>query len=135
MGLDMYLYRRCKYREGDDEFNKLVEENKDEVKYWRKANQIRNWFVNNTDLNETDNCKHIVLTKETLEKLRDDCRYVLAHKDKASEIMPTSSGFFFGTTDYDDWYFMQLEDTAKSIDLIINITNFDKEVIEYFEWW
>lgn len=126
MGLDMYLFRRKKANNS---------ENNEEVMYWRKANQIRQWFVNNTELQYDDNCKEIVLTKEILEKLCNDCRVVLTNRNKASMIMPTSSGFFFGGTEYDEWYFEELENTVKRIEEIINETNFDEEIIVYDEWY
>ena len=61
MGLDMYLFKRKQYRENDPEYNELVRENREEVMYWRKANQIRKWFVDNTDLQEDDDCRAIEL--------------------------------------------------------------------------
>lgn len=135
MGLDMFLYRRKKFRENDDKYNELVCLNREEACYWRKANQIRQWFVNNTNLKPDDNCVYIELTKEDLEKLKTDCEYVLNHKNEAKEIMPTSSGFFFGNTDYDEYYFNTLEYTKEEIEEILKFTDFNTEVIEYSEWW
>lgn len=135
MGLDMYLMKRHKYREGDDEYNQLVDELSEEIMYWRKANQIRRWFVEHTDLNEDDNCKPIPLTKEILEQLYNDCHAVLRDHSKAEEILPCSSGFFFGSTEYDDWYFEQLRKTVDVIEGILEDTDFEEYEIDYNEWW
>lgn len=135
MGLDMFLFRQKKFREGDDAYNKLVRETSEEVMYWRKANQIRSWIVNNTIYEDNWNCEEVELTKETLEKLKADCEIVMDNPSKARTLFPTSSGFFFGSTDYDEWYFNELETTAKEIEIILEETDFENETIYYTEWW
>ena len=127
MGLDMYMNRRLK----TDTNGKYAQE----VAYWRKANQIRQWIVNHTEMEEDDDCEIIPMTKELLEQLIKDCEKVIANPLRAKEIMPTSSGFFFGNTEYNEWYFDQLHDTITQIKNILETTDFDKEVIEYTEWW
>ena len=135
MGLDMFLFRQKKFREGDDAYNKLVRETSEEVMYWRKANQIRSWIVNNTIYEDNWNCEEVELTKETLEKLKADCETVMDDHSKARTLFPTSNGFFFGSTDYDEWYFNKLETTAKEIGHILKDTDFENEIIYYTEWW
>lgn len=49
----------------------------DEVGYWRKANQIHNWFVNHVQGGEDDCEYHNEVTKEVLEELLDICQRVL----------------------------------------------------------
>ena len=49
----------------------------EEVGYWRKANEIHNWFVENVQDGEDDCCYHNEVTKETLEELLDICQTVL----------------------------------------------------------
>ena len=129
MGLDMYLERAKKAERR--------KKNKDtqEVMYWRKANQIREWFVRNTGYGENDDCKYHRLTEKQLRKLYDDCKTVLTDHSKAEEIMPTSSGFFFGSTAYDEWYFNDIEETAEQLYHILNDTDFETEDIYYYEWW
>lgn len=135
MGLDMYLFRRKKFRENDPEFNELAADKRKEVCYWRKANEIRGWFVEHTGLKEDDNCRYIELNKELLEELRDDCLFVLENKNRADEVIPTTSGFFFGSTEYDEGYFEDLRYTLRKVDEILDTTDFDTEVIEYTDWW
>lgn len=135
MGLDMYLYKRNQYRENDSEYNKLVDKSREEVIYWRKANQIRQWFVRNAGLEVSSDCEVIEISEDQLEQLYNDCDKVVKNPKLASELMPTSDGFFFGSTEYDKWYFEQLEETMDGLQRIFDTTDFDTEVIEYTEWW
>ena len=49
--------------------------------------------------------------------------------------MPTKSGFFFGDTEINEWYFEDIKNTLRqTADILIN-TDFDKEDIYYYEWW
>lgn len=107
-----------------------------EVAYWRKANQIRLWFVDHIEeFSINDNGEYYKVTRELLEDLIYDCRYVLDNHDEADSILPTSSGFFFGNTDYDEWYFNTLEDTIKKCNNVLNETDWDNEVVVYTESW
>lgn len=84
------------------------------VGYWRKENAIHNWFVLNCQ-DGNDDCGEHWVGREQLAKLKEACDEVLADPTKADEILPTADGFFFGTTDYDDWYLSGLERTSKLI--------------------
>lgn len=68
MGLDMYVVKRRK----NDEFR---DENLEEVAYWRKANQIHNWFVQNVQ-EGVDDCNYYEVSKDNLERLLKICRVV-----------------------------------------------------------
>jgi hypothetical protein len=78
--------------------------------YWRKANQIHNWFVENVQDGE-DNCGSYYVTREQLEELKELCINVLANKELAEDLLPTGAGFFFGSTTYDEYYYGDLNDT------------------------
>ena len=135
MGLDMYLEKRKQYRENDPEYNKLVDDNREEVMYWRKANQVREWFVRNAGLEAGSDCEVIEISEDQLQQLYDDCDKVVKNPKLASKVMPTSKGFLFGSTEYDDRYFDQLKETMDGLQRIFDTTDFDTEVIEYTEWW
>ena len=53
----------------------------------------------------------------------------------AMEVLPTASGFFFGSTDYDEWYYEDVKYTAETIRKILDTTDFDKEMIYYISSW
>lgn len=146
MGLDMYLtgkrYISKHFNEGDEAraeaiqklFPELagrqgrwgdaspVKEVSIEAGYWRKANAIHQWFVKNVQGGE-DKCEPHYVSREQLEELKKLCEKVLAFRHLAVECLPTTSGFLFGSTDYDDWYFRALEDTVKIIDDALSLPN------------
>lgn len=81
--------------------------------YWRKVNQIHKWFV---DLSgEQDKCQKIYVTGKQLLELVELCKTVLADHSKAEELLPVQEGFFFGSYEYDDWYFEGLEMTIAQL--------------------
>ena len=105
------------YKEGP-ELNNLdafIEEN---VAYWRKTNHIHAWLINNGTEKEEDYYCHISIDK--LKELKDVCEYVLDDHSLADTLLPTQSGFFFGSTNYDEWYYRDLEDTIRILENIID---------------
>jgi hypothetical protein len=86
------------------------------VAYWRKANHIHNWFVQNVQDGE-DDCKQYHVTREKLLELEQLCRDVCqaGTADVASAKLPLATGFFFGSDQYDEYYFEQTDWTAKRI--------------------
>ena len=99
--------------------------------YWRKSNQIHNWFVENVQDGE-DNCSAYYVTREQLETLKGLCVEVLANKSLAEDLLPTGAGFFFGSTTYDEYYYGDLEETIKIIDRCL-ASKFDS--FEYQSSW
>ena len=156
MGLDMYLnakrYMSPHFDKGDadkqkaiaDLFPELAElpgrfgdkspvkEVTAEVGYWRKANAIHDWFVKNCQGGE-DDCRNAHVSSEDLAALRDICRKVLDDRDQAAELLPTASGFFFGSTEYSQHYFEDLEHTIKIIDVALSLP--DSWDFEYHSSW
>jgi len=99
--------------------------------YWRKANQIHNWFVENVQDGE-DDCNKYYVTREQLEQLRSTCLEVIVDIDKAEDLLPTGAGFFFGSTNYDQYYVQDLVDTVDIINRCLS-TKFDS--FEYQSSW
>ena len=136
MGLDMYLNVRHSQFVGDyyDESNgklkhtlpKELEIFKDtyrnactfsaeyEIGYWRKANQIHKWFVDNCG-NGIDECQDIYVRYNDLVELLNTVQKVLDNHELAKDLLPTCSGCFFGSEEYDEYYFKDLEDTKNII--------------------
>lgn len=88
--------------------------------YWRKANAIHQWFVKNCQEGE-DDCGNYYVGREQLEELSKLCKQVLEDRSKASELLPAQCGFFFGSTDYDDWYFEDLTRTVAEILTVLQL--------------
>lgn len=135
MGLDMYLeserYVSEFFDEGDKErieqLNKLFPEFakfgvngvRAQVAYWRKANQIHRWFVTNVQ-DGVDDCGYYYVSREQLKELRDLCQEVLNDQTLAYKL-PPQEGFFFGSTEVDEYYFKDLESTVRQIDEVLKI--------------
>lgn len=135
MGLDMFLSRSPKME--------------NEVGYWRKANHIHEWFVENVQ-DGIDDCGIYPVTKDQLHELYNLCKKVkelcilvdgtindgysysggvkthhtrpgkvLANPDTAADLLPTQDGFFFGSTDYDEYYMQDIESTIDIIEPLL----------------
>ena len=123
MGLDMYLTAERYMWDTDPRVKQIAElfpelkgreikQVEARVGYWRKANAIHNWFVQKCQGGE-DECQKTWIGREALQELLDTVNKVLADRNLAEELLPSASGFFFGSTDYDDWYYQDLEDTKR----------------------
>ena len=106
----------------------------EEVMYWRKANQIHKWFVDNIQ-NGVDDCGTYAVSLEKLQELVDLCKQVLENPEKASELLPTQSGFFFGGIEYDEYYFEDLEKTIKGLEEIMPTIDGLNNSLEYSSSW
>ena len=105
------------------------------VAYWRKANAIHKWFVDNVQ-NGTDDCGDYEVPNEKLKELLELVDQVLANKKKAHKLLPNTTGFFFGSQDYDEYYFQDLEYTKKLIEGILSNEELSKHwYLEYTSSW
>ena len=118
------------------------------IAYWRKANHIHKWFVDNVQ-NGEDDCDSYEVTKEQLEELLEICIAVrdaskLVNEDGnkyiknpslAESLLPTQDGFFFGGTSYDEWYLYDIRYTIKELHKILRTTDFENEIVFYTSSW
>lgn len=118
--------------------------------YWRKANHIHLWFVDNVQDGQ-DDCRTYPVGIGQLNELLDTCRRVLAGSELvegqvsvgqkftaeggleemtqegkvikdtsvAEELLPTTGGFFFGSTAYDEWYYGDVESTISQLERVL----------------
>ena len=90
---------------------------------WRKANQIHKFFVDNCQ-EGNDNCQRHYVSRENLKELLEAINTILAVKTpvarrtKAEELLPTEMGCFFGSEDYDDWYYQDLKRTKSILEKV-----------------
>lgn len=109
MGLDMYLYGvESQFEQHDYNIGHVMTVT--EIGYWRKANQVHQWFVENVQ-DGRDECKIHELEKEKLEELLSLCKKVKESPEQAPKLLPTQQGFFFGSYEYDEFYMMDIEET------------------------
>lgn len=104
------------------------------VGYWRKVNAIHNWFVKECG-DGRDECQDIYVTPSKLTELRDLCSSLLKdrNEERAMKELSPQSGFFFGGTNVDSWYWEGLEDTVKIINKVLK--NFLEYDIYYRASW
>ena len=164
MGLDMYLTKKYYVKNWNhmtkDELHKItvlkggkpstiptdkICNIECEIMYWRKANAIHKWFVDNVQ-EGNDDCGDYYVSREKLAELLSICKTVLekskletgkvyngetwskgvhtvdyikgkvvTNSHVAQEFLPTTSGFFFGNTDYDEYYIQDIKDTVKAL--------------------
>lgn len=168
MGLDMYLkaslYTSKNFSESElnTKLRELIPEVpetdninsiqlKVEVGYWRKANHIHHWFVENVQ-NGNDDCGYYYVSREDLQTLKDLCTKTNEYLDTCEKIqdekypeyytyvvneedveLQTKSGFFFGSTEYDKWYYKNNLDTITIIDKCLALPK--KYEFEYTSSW
>ncbi len=161
MGLDMYLTKRSfignKHRKPGQRVGVTIPKNQkdafvptreikkerissieEEVAYWRKANAIHSWFVQNVQ-KDNDDCGDYLVDEDKMQELLDIINKVLAStklvdgeikngtsfkngigtpnvergqnledSTVAAQLLPTKRGFFFGGSDYDEYYWKDL---------------------------
>jgi hypothetical protein len=148
MGLDMYLDKETYVQNWD--FQKPEEKHEitvkkggevvksidpakikfivEEVGYWRKANAIHKWFVDNVQEGK-DECQRSYVSRKQLQELLEVVNKILKDNSLAGTLLPTQSGFFFGSVTYDEWYFQVLEETKE---ILTNALNEGQEATFYY---
>jgi hypothetical protein len=100
--------------------------------YWRKANQIHKWFVDNVQ-NGEDDCGEYYVSHEKLKMLLELAKTSHARKDPS--YLPPQEGFFFGGTDIDEWYWQDIKNTITQLEKIVNLPDFERLSFYYQSSW
>lgn len=151
MGLEEILLANARLRKHEEEngeiYNKIKKHIKHfeefdmswrsmfmEIAYWRKANQIHHWFVESVQGGQ-DDMSHYEVSRDQLLELHDRSVEVLARKTPAQDVLPTSSGPFFGNTSYDQYYFREIDRTRSILADLLENFNFETHYILYHANW
>ena len=147
MGLDSYLSVTISVDKRDANYQKVVDtlrikpdrsaswiDVNHNVAYWRKANAIHSWFVKNVQ-DGVDDCRKAFVSRDQLEKLVDLCIDIKNNKLNPENSLPTQSGFFFGSTEYDDYYTRDLEYTIDVISSILMNPDYKHAEFYYRSSW
>lgn len=135
MGLDMYMMKKLWVGEEFEHRNTksnvviTIEEKEFKVEdkiseisiqqaYWRKANAVHKWFVDNVQDGE-DDCKSYPVDISDFRRLKELCEKTL--ESKTAEFLPPEKGFFFGSQEVDEYYFEDVEYTLKVCEECIRI--------------
>jgi hypothetical protein len=178
MGLDMYLTKRVyvgnKHRKPEEQVTITIPKSQGDalfptpqiptekiseiivdVAYWRKANQIHGWFVENVQRGN-DDCGEYPVSLGKLQELVDLCSLVLTSsvlvegkvrngerlvngkwesiivegkkiKDStvAELMLPATKGFFFGGEEYNEYYYDDLRYTVEQLEPELSVWSSD----------
>lgn len=136
MGLDIYLYdTTTRHTRTEDDRPKIITE-KVEVGDFRKFGALFGWVNNNISI--IGNCKDIMISKEKILELLSMLETLT--KDNCSENFPTCSGFFFGSTDYDEWYWEDVDSLKTTLSIVLEKWHKEEEsevyrYLTFHAWW
>lgn len=149
MGLDQYLYRsRTTFYRADPEarYSKLPlgecktsdgiaipqkhigllgsQEITDQVGYLRKVNAVHGWIVRHL-AEGVDECQRIYLDRESVVMLVADLHDAIDNP-KTNTGLPPTPGFFFGSTERDDWYLDDMKDALAIFTWLLEVMEADE---------
>lgn len=139
MGLDQALRRLSpesfdliqKWEAGDHE-DPYPDVEQEEVWTGRKENHIHSYMEG--EVGEVENCMLLRVEREHIERLVDRLARVHADHEQAGALLPTQAGFFFGSTDFDEWYFSDVEAELKEFTAVLEHWD-PSSVYAYWAWW
>ena len=160
MGLDMYLFANkhnhqfsrtevetqiiedALIRLDNDFYNIVMQDQQElpsvsiviEIGYWRKCNAIHKWFVDNVQ-NGIDECQESYVGFDALHKLQESLNEVIADPELGPKVLPTTDGFFFGDTSYDEFYIDDLKYTLEIVKRAIRLISEHDCIITYQSSW
>ena len=102
--------------------------------YWRKANQIHNWFVKNIQSGK-DDCKEYPVSIEKLKELLLTCKVVASKSVSPQEYLPTTTGCFFGSVEYGEYYYRDIEDTIEALEFVLKTYSPTEYTFAYHSSW
>lgn len=100
-----------------------------EVAYFRKVNFLLPFFEYG------ENCSRLEIDDYKIDELLVKCKQVLEDHSLAETLLPTQSGFFFGNTEYNDWYFYYVKEVYDKFSEIAEDFNSDEDILTMFCWW
>lgn len=125
MGLDQFLMRK---KDGAEDKTAI---------YWRKTNFVHRFFTEDWMIRgfDDDNCTPFPTSEEELRELSMYCKEVLEDHEEAPYLLPTQSGFFFGDTEYGEWYFEDVKYTKDKIDELLETAPLEEGEEFYYTAW
>lgn len=102
------------------------------VGYWRKANAIHKWFIDNVQGGK-DECDTSDVSREQLGKLLELCKQCKETHD--ATLLPPCSGFFFGSTEIDEYYWQDIDLTIEILGRVLSNERLDDWDFSYRSSW
>ena len=122
MGLDCYLTTNSRELTEDvwEEFGDTMwpsARKSGYIWYGRKTNAIHRWFLENCGGNSE---MEFEVDFRKLRELRDVLEKVVKDRSLARYDLETMTGFFFGSQEYDDYYFSEAERMLRLLDYMFS---------------
>ena len=107
--------------------------------YWRKANAIHGWFVREVQGGQDMGQRSHVDASQLIDLLAltklSISLYNSGDKEKLLELLPPVEGFFFGSTEMDELYLTDLQNTESMLTRITTAPGFDECQYYYRASW
>ena len=100
-----------------------------EVAYFRKVNFLLPFFEYG------ENCSRLEIDGDKIDELLVKCKQVLEDNSLAETLLPTQGGFFFGNTEYNDWYFYYVKEVYDKFSEIAEDFNSDEDMLSMVCSW
>lgn len=140
MGLDMYMYRRRKNEDKDEE-----------IAYWRKFNALHGYILDLVDAAPDSNTEELDLSLDDLNTIYEtllrvnylletsaepvDGIYPTETAEAISEFFPPADGMLWGDKTIDEYFKEDVEYSIKKFKEVILPLARQGEEIYYWCWW
>lgn len=102
-----------------------------EVGYFRKVNPLIAWFE--THCGPVENAVERPVSRTELEALLSDLECLTP--ENCREFFPTTEGFFFGSQEYDQYYWKEVEIVKSWLRSTLDSFDFERKVLLLWAWW
>ena len=155
MGLDIFFHKRTYNQHNPNEPISIDEdgekhyEEMPEIAYFRKVNFLMSFFDYYEKCEDEGNmegdCCYVPISEDEISALIDACSETIKRRKEIEKAvkegididdlpLQPESGFFFGSTDYDEWFFEDVKEVKKKFKAILSDLKDDEEVFMY-AWW
>lgn len=113
----------------------IIKKKRTNIGYFRKVNFLVKFFEEKGL--DVENQTPLEISKEDVNDLLSRCEEVLNDHSKGPELLPTMDGFFFGSTDYNSYYYKDVESVRDYIkeQLLSEFDTLEDDESIYFETW
>lgn len=119
MGLDLYIEKISRK----------------ELAYFRKYNFLIPFFEEFYGI-EIENLRDVPIGKESIEELIRRCKEILNDPTLADKLLPTTEGFFFGNTGYNEYYYEAIKDCLdKCLEILSKFDTLESGESIVFQIW
>lgn len=115
----------------DAQFEQTVDFPSKQEYYFRKFNALVDWVERN--VGNVENCEPMELSKDDIESLQSTLTDLTP--ENCDVELPTCEGFFFGSQEYDQWYWQDVENAKQMCQEILKQTDWENEVVTFLIWY